>query len=175
MIGPPTVETTVSPQSFASSWEQFLELLEEVGRRQLRSNESQAFRQSFLPLYNKVFDSLRSRSSLDSIEAAVEAALKDTPSTVAIQFLADELEAYNDWWGQTVATDPAYQVEKTNYSFVTTEKADTGRKDEASHGVSAGKTIKDSLESLLGKWLSGTVRKVLGIVNELLSIVRGGS
>jgi hypothetical protein len=175
MTGSPPVVTAVSPQSFASSWEQYLELLEAVGRRQLRRNESQPFRQSFLPIYNKVFDSLRSRRSLDSIEAAVEAAVKDAASTEAIAFLMDELEAYNDWWGPTVAADPVYQVDRNDHSLEAIQKADTSRKDETAHGVSAGKTIKDSLESLLGKWLKGPVRKALGIVNELLSIIRGGS
>lgn len=169
-----TTTAPVSPQAFASSWGQYLEILEEIGRRQLRRNESEVFRRSFLPLYNQVFARLRSSESLNAIEAAVTGAIEeDEANAEPIEFLMQELLAYNGWQTPTVASDatrvyrPPLNID--DYSHVAPER------DETSHALAAGRTIKDSLESLLGKWIWNPVRKVLGIVNELLSIVRGGS
>jgi len=126
-----------------------------------------------LPLYNGVFASLRSRESLGSIETAVEEALKDAENAEAIAFLLEELNAYNNWLGPTVAADAT--ADKDDDSHREPEQDDTSQddisQDETSHGVRAGKTIKDSIESLLGKWLKNRVRKVFGVLNELLSII----
>jgi hypothetical protein len=168
---PPPLKVGTSPQAFSSSWDQFVDTLEAVGRRQLRHNPSEGFRKHFLPLYNVVFVELRSEDMRVGIEGAVGKALKDEENRLPLGLLMLELQAYTNWQAEATADDALAnsKLSVDDHSHAPVEGSETA------HAVDAGKTIKDSLESLLGKWMSGGVRKVLGVVNELLSIVRGGS
>jgi len=169
-VQPPSILWT-SYEDFTSSWDQYLEILEKVGRRQLRHIESDGFREYFLPVYNQAFAELRTDAYRKDLETAAIEALKDDENQVPVALLNLEMQAYVNWQtGQSLADATAtHPPGIEDFSYIEPKGVETA------HAVEVGKTIKDSLESLLGKWMSGGLRKILGVVNELLSIVRGGS
>lgn len=145
----PPLPTGVSPEAFAENWGRYLFVLETVGRRRLQEHGDEEFKQSFTDLYDDVFREIRSKESISALQTAVAAALEEAGNEVPIGFLMQEMDAYQHWQETSSSAAP--------------------------HAVEVGKTIKDSCESVLGKFLTNRVRKVLGVVNELLSIVRGGA
>ena len=166
MAGPPTMD--VSPQAFVSAWTLYLEALRTAVNARLERIDDTAFLNEFSSLYRDVFEALLSDSLLGAAEVAVAAALDETDGAETLAYLMRELTAYAVW-----QQAPAVRPDNTRVvrPGTTAGEAVTEAGPDA---LGAGQTIKESVEKFLKGKISGRLGKVLKVLNELLSIVRGG-
>lgn len=169
----------ITPEDFVEQWRFYLMALEGEATRALARRKHAAFRNHLAPLLNDVFVRLLSDDALDAVREAVRDELTDEDSVEAIELLCRELRFYTEWRGLSQQRATESRVEEYavagDYGDVLPDDApvDDGADEEGDDAVGAGKTIKDSAEELikkLPKWL----RRLLQVLNELLSIVRGG-
>jgi hypothetical protein len=110
---------------------------------------------------------------------AVRAELLEEDSAEAIELLRQECAFFAEWRG--LAEQRSAGVQSRVLAVAGDYDADSGddagadsdADEDDGDAVSAGKTIKDSAEELIKK-LPKWFRRLLKVLNELLSILRGG-
>ena len=169
------VEESVSAEQFAQKWSEFLAALEVVSRRKLRSHNNEEFRKHLEPLLTRVFNRLRSEEGINSLRIAVAAELEDPAIVEALSLLHQEMEFYVAWQGVPTGQDVDYRGVSGARYYDLGDASQTAESDNATDdAIGAGKTIKDSAEKLITK-LPRPLQYILKILNEILSILRGGS
>lgn len=171
--------STITPESFVEDWRRYLATLEGEATRALKRRKHPAFESHFAPLLRDVFARLQSPTAMDAMRDAVREELFEVESVEAIEMLSRECAFFVEWRGLAeqrgmgarvgaLAVAGAYQGDSSD------DIGDEAEGDEdGGDAVGAGKTIKDSAEGLINK-LPKWFRRLLKVLNELLSILRGG-
>jgi hypothetical protein len=135
--------------AFIDEWKKFLDNLQTLGKRSLNDKGLNDARTGLGNLFDDVIDRLKKQDVTDELQQAVSIAATTKNEDVIPEYLENELKYFN-----TLAQGPP---------------APLG--DGVDNALEAGGTVKDSIEELfdLPKWLE----KVLKVLNELLSLIRG--
>lgn len=137
-------------------WQEFLNNLKDLCRHRLADPDRVHYEGLSAPL-GKVINDLQAVEALAAVTFAVDTAERNDDDRNLLGLVTDEIRFFNS----LVKSSRDYQDQLT---------MDKGHTVEA---LGAGKTIKDSVEKLfeLPRWL----KRLLEILNELLSIIRGGN
>ena len=140
---------------FFNEWMKFLENLEDLCRHRLRQPGREDY-EELTSLLRNVISELQSDDAAKAMEYAIVTAERSDDDNKIVGFLEDELKFFNNLIGSSRddAGDLTLNVEATK------------------DALGAGETVKDSIEDFfeLPRWL----KKILKVLNELLSIIRGG-
>lgn len=140
---------------FFNEWMKFLENLEDLCRHRLRQPGREDY-EELTSLLRNVISELQSDDAAKAMEYAIVTAERNDDDNKIVGFLEDELKFFNNLIGSSRddAGDLTLNVEATK------------------DALGAGETVKDSIEDFfeLPRWL----KKILKVLNELLSIIRGG-
>lgn len=138
-------------------WQLFLTNLRDLCEHKLDSPTRDNYGQ-LRGLVNDVIDELQSDDAMEAVRNAVKTADRNPDNKKVNAFLERELKFFNS----LIAESRNYDT-KITLSEVETDEA-----------LGAGKTIKDSFEEQIEK-LPDWIKKILKVLNEILSILRGGS
>jgi hypothetical protein len=168
----------VTADVFVTEWRRYLLALQGVAERQLAKKEHVAFKEHLAPLLQDVFQALLAEDSMGEMHGAVQEELADVHSRQAVEFLCRELIFFAEWQGSSeevmstmMVGEYASTYQKPTYGY---DKSDDPREADGPDALNAGKTIKDSAEGLI-KRLPAVGKRALKVLNELLSIIRGGT
>lgn len=141
---------------FFDEWMKFLENLEELCRHRLRQPGRENY-EELTPLLRNVISELQSDDATRAMENAIVTAERNDDDRRIVVFLEAELKFFNNL-------------------VVSSHDDDAGgltlNAEETKDALGSGETVKDSIEEFfeLPRWL----KKILKVLNELLSIIRGG-
>jgi hypothetical protein len=133
----------------------FLENLEELCRHRLRQPERENY-EELTSLLRNVISELQGDGAVKAMEHAIGTAERNDDDRKIVGFLEDELKFFNN--------------------LVVSSRDDAGgltlNAEATKDALGSGETVKDSIEGFfeLPRWL----KKILKVLNELLSIIRGG-
>lgn len=140
---------------FFDEWKKFLENLEELCRHRLRQPGRENY-EELTSLLRNVIAELQSDDAAKAIDYAIVTAGRNDDDKRIVGFLEDELRFFNNLIvsSRNDAGDLTLDVEATK------------------DALGSGETVKDSIEDFfeLPRWL----KRILKVLNELLSIIRGG-
>jgi hypothetical protein len=141
---------------FIHEWQEFLKNLGDLCRHRLKEPDRQHYEGLNAPL-RKVINDLQGSEAEAAVSFAIATAHRNTDDSELLGLVEDEMKFFNSL--MTSSRDPQDRL--------------TIDKEQATTALAAGKTIKDSIEKLfeLPRWL----KRLLDILNELLSIIRGGN
>jgi hypothetical protein len=140
---------------FFDQWMKFLENLEELCRHRLRQPGRENY-EELTSLLRNVISELQSDDAAKAMEYAIITAERNDDDKKIVGFLEDELKFFNN--------------------LVVSSRDDAGgltlNVEATKDALGSGETVKDSIEGFfeLPRWL----KKILKVLNELLSIIRGG-
>ena len=141
---------------FLNAWDQFLKNLNQLGGYRLQLRD-QAEYQELDDLLNRVIKALMSGEAMSAVQHAVDTTNRSSDGDQLTTFLGDELKFFNNLI--------------TGYGAAMGNK--TLSEEDADEALGAGKTIKESFEHLLDD-LPGWIKKILKVLNELLSLIGKG-
>ena len=135
--------------AFRDTWKEFLEKLAKIYQTKIEA-QPDVLPQNAIDLLHKVSAKLAAPEVLDAIDKAIEEETSaDARNQAGIDFLEEELKLF---------------VTSVNEDFKQDRSQHT-----ADPRLAQAKTIKDSLGALP---LPGWVKKILGILNELIDLVK---
>ena len=138
-------------------WQGFLDNLRDLCHHRLQKPDRAKYR-SLQGIVDDVIDKLKHPDACKAVIHAIDTANRNPDNQVVNGLLEREIKFFNE----LIANSRGYGGE-----ISMTEE-------EVNDGLGAGETIKDSFEDLLDN-LPEWVKKLLRILNELLSIIRGGN
>jgi hypothetical protein len=154
-------------EGFVQEWSQFLVNLDRVASVRL-ARRDRVYRQELQPLLREVVDELGSDEGLDAIREELDRQQSD--DIVMRDRLRRELHFFNQL-SPSLLDSAQYQSQ----GYRGTGESSMPSSDKAlGDAIGAGQTIKDSLESWLSR-LPDKWKKGLKVLNEILSIAKGGS
>ena len=141
---------------FIKEWNKFIQNLNIVCEKKISERDDSKFKE-LESIVTDVINEISSERAQTTIQQATEDRALSHDDKVAIGFLVCEMKFFNGF----------FQEGQQGYgksSIVLSLKTD--------EALGAGKTIKDSVEKVikLPQWL----KKLLSVLNELLSLIRGG-
>ncbi|MGO9175732.1 MAG: hypothetical protein ACLP9S_15805 [Syntrophales bacterium] len=157
---------SISQQEFVEHLDKFFENIGKVAKWKL-NQRSNAYKADLGPMLNDVIKNLRSEKAISEITQVVATAIKNGDNEM-MEYLTIELKFF----------DHLVQENETELTFLNNlVKENEGIDkdgDTENEAIGAGKTIKDSIDEWLKKLLPPWLRKLLNILNELLSLIKGG-
>ena len=145
----------MDPDEFIRKWNTYLNGLETLCKAKFNRKPNTPYTKHLVPLVEDVIKDLRQAE--EDVKKAVLSELDSEDNGNAIEYLDREFDFFNA------------QVK----SLPMSHNGELLASDDVDDAIGAGKTIKDSFEKLLRK-LPEKWKRRLKILNELLSLVKGG-
>jgi hypothetical protein len=143
------VVTETQLDEFCRLLDDFFKRIGEVGEDLLRQRRHKAYSSHLKPLLEEVLKNVRAEDRASELRHALFLAAS-ADSEPMLHYFTREVRFYLDL----------------------TAKEDSGGKDEKT--LDAAKTIKESLEKWLKRFLTPRIKNLLAILNEILSLLKGG-
>ena len=147
---------SANDQLFMSHWHGFLVNVESVGTWKIQQRGG-AFVQELLPLFIEVLSELRSDPAGAAVREAIILQQEEDQGSQMLTYLAREMHFF-DRLIASYGLEAGAQVDGNSVN----------------EGLGSAKTIKESVEKWIGKRLPKRWTTVLEILNELLSLIKGG-